>query len=368
MSFRKVRYKNFNFKIDYIILKTLLAVAICILVAYKTQNHNVIFFGGVASIVCMQHTYKHTLKAGGYRFIGTLIGGFIGILTVLICTLVPQHLIILSSFIIALFSMFAIYLCNLLSLSDSTFINCVVFLNVISNHDGKDGVFTACLYVSERVIYTLLGIGVAYLINHLIHLHKTNYQAPRIGGKIIKKIKSHNIAPNYSLGLRAFKTTFAIFISVIIAYILNNPAAIFFCGIAVVTCMQRDYKTTISVGYTTFLGTILGGLLGFLVAELCNFTTKYTNIVEFLLILIAIFIILYFCRLFNYQNMIPETCIIFLRMISQYNGFETNKSMFFFLLNTVFLFTFIGIGIALFVNILPFEKLLARFSLIRIQQ
>ncbi len=350
-------FKHLNFKIDYIIVKTLIAVGICIIAAYLTENHNVIFFGGVAAIVCMQHTYEHTLKSGGYRFLGTLIGGFIGIVTILTCTLIPYDLIGMNSIIIALFSMLAIYLSNFLGISDSTFINCVVFLNVISNHTGKEGIYTAWHYVSERVTYTLLGIGSAYLINRLIHLHKNNYKVPHIGGKVIKKIKNHNITPNYSLGLRAFKTTLAIFISVIISYTFHDSTAIFFCGIAVVTCIQKDFKTTVSIGYSTFLGTLLGGLLGFLVVEICNLTTKYTHIVEFILILIAVFIVLYFCRLFKYPAMIPTTCIILLKMIAQYNGFETNKNMFYFLLSPVFLFTFIGILIAIFVNAIPFELL-----------
>lgn len=349
--------RKFNFKIDNIILKTLMAVAICILTAYITGNHIAIFFGGVASIVCMQHTYKHTLKSGGYRFLGTLIGGFIGILTMLVNTLVPQHLIGINAAIIALSSILAIYLCNFLNLSDSTFVNCVVFLNVVSNYDGKTGISPAFLYVSERVIYTLIGIDSAYLINRIIYLHKNNYKTSHIGGKIINKIKNHKLTLDYTLGLRVFKTALAIFISVVIAYVSDNANAVYFSSIAVVACMQRDYKTTLSVGCSTFIGTIFGGVLGFLVVELCNVTSQYSYVLEFLLILIAVFIVLYSCYFFHSQDMIPITCIILLKMISHYGGLETNGRMLDFLVNRILLFTFIGIVIAVLVNIIPFAEI-----------
>lgn len=349
--------QRFNFKIDFIIIKTLLAVAICILATFITDNYNVIFFGGVAAIVCMQHNYKHTLKSGSYRFLGTLIGAFVGILTILACSLVPQHLIGISSIIIAISSIIAIYLSNFLSLSDTTYINCVVFLNIVSNYDGKTEISQAFLHVNERVLFTALGIVAAYLVNLIAHLHKNEYKIPHVGSKIIKKIKNHKLTLDYSLGLRAFKTALAIFISAVIAYIFGSVEAIFFCGVAVVTCMQRDYKSTLSMGLFTFIGTIWGGVLGYLVVEFCNSTTRYSYTLEFLLILAAVFIVLYFCYFFNSQGMIPVTCIILLRMIARYSGTETNDNMLSFLLNPVMFFTFIGVAVAILVNVIPFRRM-----------
>lgn len=348
--------KKSKYKIDSSTYKILMAVTVCILTAYITGNQNAIFFGGVAAIVCMQETHENTLKSGGYRFIGTLIGGAIGIITILIMILIPKSSVGGNSIVIAVAVLIAIYICNFLKVSNSTFVNCIVLLNVVSNYDGKTEATHAFIYVGERILFTLIGVGAAYGIMRFIHFHRTNYERQYTFNKVVNKVKNHKIEKDYSLGFRAVKTAVAIFISVIIVYILHNVEAIFFCSVGAVTCMQKDLKATISSAWHTFLGTILGGALGFVVVQFCNLTTKYFYIVESVLVLFAIFIVLYICNIFNWEGMIPITSIILLKMISRYAGIETTDHMLEFLFGPVLIFTTVGIVVAVIINVIPFKK------------
>lgn len=349
--------KKSNYKIDSDIFKILFAVAICIGMAYITGNQNAIFFGGVAAIVCMQQSHEHTLRLGSYRFIGTIIGGVIGIVTILIETIMPYDSLGVKSMLIAVAALIAIYLCNLLSVSDATFINCIVFLNVVSNYGGKTEAAHAFLYVGERMLYTLVGAGSVYAISRFIHFHNTNYEREYTFNRVVQRVKGHRLEKDYSLGLRALKTGIAIFISVIIVYLTNNAEAIFFCSVGAVTCMQKNLKSTLSVAWHTFLGTIFGGVLGFLIVQLCNMAPNHFYIVEFVLILIAVFVVIYVCNVFKSEGMIPITSIMLLKMISHYAGVETTEHMLAFLFNPVLVFTAVGIVVAVIVNVIPFKKM-----------
>lgn len=343
-----------DFKIDFTVFKALFAFSICILASYITGDHNVMFFGGVAAIVCVQHNHAHTLKSGTYRFIGTLIGGFVGMITLMLIALAPSHIFVLTSLIISLFAMVAIYLCNFTGLPDATFVNCVVFLNVVSNYDGSAQLSEAFFYVSERVLYTLLGIAAAYLVNMLAHLYKHDSREPHEKVKIIDTIKGHKLTTKYTIGLRTIKTTIAIFISIVIAYIAGPVESIFFCSVAVARCMQRNLRETLYMGINTFVGTIVGSFVGFLIIDICNSMSEYSRVLEFSLVMLAIFLVMYLCRVFHIQGIIIMTCVILLKMVSNSGGSQTTADMLDFLINPVLLFTVIGIVIAIAVNVFPF--------------
>ena len=64
-------------------IKTGIGVMICVLIGYIHIIDN-IFFAATACIVCMQTTVKSSLTVGLNRLKGTLVGGLIGFLFVLI--------------------------------------------------------------------------------------------------------------------------------------------------------------------------------------------------------------------------------------------------------------------------------------------
>ncbi len=153
-------------------IKSSIAVAVCVLLSYVFHNRNVIFFGGVACVICMQQTSKDTIMMGVNRFAGTILGGTLGYIVIMIGTLIDEFYHGIEVPIIAAASLIAIYLCNLLNLNDATSISCIVLLNVSTNYDGTTEAAGAFSYVLQRVIFTFVGIIIALLVNKFIFPYK----------------------------------------------------------------------------------------------------------------------------------------------------------------------------------------------------
>lgn len=135
-------------------IKTGLAVMVCIIVSkYIVENP---MYSAVACIISMQDTVKGSVKAGFDRIKGTIIGGIVGYLSVLIS---PGNPIICG-----LGAMLTIYLCNLLKLNNAITVASVTFVSI---HMGII-VSDPARYSIFRVIDTSIGVLVALVINYLI--------------------------------------------------------------------------------------------------------------------------------------------------------------------------------------------------------
>lgn len=135
-------------------IKTGLAVMVCIIVSkYMVENP---MYSAVACIISMQDTVKGSFKAGFNRIKGTIIGGIVGYLSVLIN---PGNPIFCG-----LGAMLTIYLCNLLKLNNAITVASVTFVSI---HMGII-VSDPARYSIFRVIDTSIGVLVAIVINYLI--------------------------------------------------------------------------------------------------------------------------------------------------------------------------------------------------------
>ena len=90
-------------------IKTGIGVMICVLIGYIHIIDN-IFFAATACIVCMQTTVKSSLTVGLNRLKGTLVGGLIGFLFVLIR---PGSPVLACLGVIT-----TIYVCNVLNIKN----------------------------------------------------------------------------------------------------------------------------------------------------------------------------------------------------------------------------------------------------------
>ncbi|MBC8571445.1 FUSC family protein [Zongyangia hominis] len=161
---------NFRYKPGLRAVKTGIAVCLCLLVSCLF-GRNYAFYSCIAAVVCMQPTTGKTVHVGVHRFIGTLIGGFVGFLLLESAKLIPQYHDWAYIPIIPLFLLLAIYLCNILGRKDSAAICCIVFLNIATNFDR--GIHNSLLYVMDRVIDTSIGIILAVLVNRFIFPRKS---------------------------------------------------------------------------------------------------------------------------------------------------------------------------------------------------
>ena len=135
-------------------IKTGIAVMLCVIAGgYLIQNP---FYSAIACIISMQDTVKGSMTAGLSRVKGTVLGGIIGFLIVLIKPGSP----ILCGFGV----MSTIYLCNMLKINKSVVVACVTFLSIhlgiIDSNPAQYSFF--------RVLDTSIGVVIGIFINYIL--------------------------------------------------------------------------------------------------------------------------------------------------------------------------------------------------------
>lgn len=132
-------------------IKTGLAVTLCcILARFAVDN---MFYCATACVVTMQDTIKTSFKMGSQRVFGTLIGGIVGFLLVLIS---PANPILCGIGI-----MIVIKSCEILKLS-SLVVSSVTFFSLYLGYINNDPL----AYSVQRVIDTSVGVIVGLIINY----------------------------------------------------------------------------------------------------------------------------------------------------------------------------------------------------------
>ncbi len=146
------------------VVKTVLAVYICFLISFLKKS--LPFYSVIAAILCMQNDSKNSWEVGKNRIIGTLIGGIYGFLAIVLIKFLNielfnyLHYLVLSLFLIPI-----IYSNVYLKVPNSTYISCVVFMSITVSHGGD---IAPMYFALNRVIDTLIGIGVSLIINKTI--------------------------------------------------------------------------------------------------------------------------------------------------------------------------------------------------------
>lgn len=136
--------------------KTGLAVLVTALLAMVIPNtvpFNIIF----ASVICMETSVVSSFQAGANRVVGTFIGALV--------SLVLLYLPIPNPIRLALGVMLVIYICNRLNIKKSVGIGASIVILIMTG----SGAVGPLEYTIRRILDTLLGIGVATLINMFIY-------------------------------------------------------------------------------------------------------------------------------------------------------------------------------------------------------
>lgn len=151
------------------VIKTCLAITICLIIEYF-RGTSMPYHSSIAAIVCMQPTLLSTFKTAVDRTFGTLIAGLYGYLFItFFYERMGLSLSPLTYFImIGLMTLPLMMLMVAIKKQGGLAITVVVFLIVVINAGATDPLS----YTIERVIGTLIGIGVALFINWLPILNK----------------------------------------------------------------------------------------------------------------------------------------------------------------------------------------------------
>ncbi|MDL2217613.1 aromatic acid exporter family protein [Christensenellaceae bacterium OttesenSCG-928-M15] len=161
---------NLQYKIGMRVVKTIVAVTICMLISLVSHDTNLISVSAVSAIVTLRASNRDTLRAGLLRLVGTLIGGLIGLLCVVIESFVPFYNQGLYVIIIPLMMLLDFYICNVFNLTDAAAISSIVVLLVATHVNMAAG--EAISYAIQRVVDTLIGVAVATAVNMLIYPRK----------------------------------------------------------------------------------------------------------------------------------------------------------------------------------------------------
>ncbi len=155
----------------------------------------------------------------------------------------------------------------------------------------------------------------------------------------------------FKLGLRNIKTAICIVFCVAFSYIIGSKEAIFFCGVASVLCMKQSHSESLKTGVFLFLGTVYGGLLGLASLWISSYIPEKYSQLEFVIIMIAIFLGIYGCNATRANAAMSITCIILLKVTSAFYGSDKSYTEIIeYLLSVVLFFTLIGIIFAIIVN------------------
>lgn len=146
------------------IQKTVLAIALCFFVDFFRGGMP--FYSVIAATLCMQKDPKMGMQAGLRRAAGTFVGGAFGFLSILLFQYASIEFKSIPYIIIVSLMAAPIINANLLiGLPETAGFSCVVYYSVVVGHILD---VAPLLFVANRILDTLIGIGVAILVNVII--------------------------------------------------------------------------------------------------------------------------------------------------------------------------------------------------------
>lgn len=145
------------------IIKTGLAVFVSLFIS-GLRADGLAFYSAIASVICMQTNVADTLHSGINRVIGTLVGGFSGLLYLLFVHNLKLDAW-LNYLIISVIATLIIWFLASINRKGSISIAAIVLLSVTINH-GKEAAVPFS-FAFNRTLDTLIGVMVAIGINWL---------------------------------------------------------------------------------------------------------------------------------------------------------------------------------------------------------
>ncbi len=161
-----------------------------------------------------------------------------------------------------------------------------------------------------------------------------------------------NINKDYKIGLRAIKTSVAVAICALISTMFFHHEDVFCACIASVICMEQTCEQTIETGINRFIGTMAGGIIGYLGLE-CACALPYYEWVRIIFLPICIICVVYICNLINKKQAVSIGCVVVIVILSR-SGANTNSTLTYVIQRVID--TLLGILVATVINKYMFAK------------
>lgn len=148
------------------------------------------------------------------------------------------------------------------------------------------------------------------------------------------------------VGARTFKTALAVFLCMIISWVIPGMDGINSC-ISTIICMMPTTMETLRVGMNRILATIVACLAGMAVLFFYTFIPDWYYLARILLIPSFVILLIIFCNLIHRQEAILLCCTVFI-VLALGPEMSLQGAVNYSVIR--FIETVIGIGIAFFVN------------------
>ena len=149
------------------ILRSVISVWLCMVVYVLRGMRGEPFYSIIAALQCVQPYSSNMLREGKDRIIGTLVGAFWGS-AILFLELLPVggdfRTTVVFYILLGIFTGLVIYSTVLLNISQYALFAAVVFLGIAVYHIEDANPF---IHVFYRTLETIIGVGVAILVNSL---------------------------------------------------------------------------------------------------------------------------------------------------------------------------------------------------------
>ena len=156
---------------------------------------------------------------------------------------------------------------------------------------------------------------------------------------------------DYKIGLRAIKTAIAVSICALISLFFNHEDMFCAC-IASVICMEQTCEQTFDTGVNRFIGTIIGGIIGYIGLEI-SYLSSYYEWIRILALPICILLVVYVCNLINRKFAVSIGCVVVIVILSRSKGNVSSAPT--YVIQRV-CDTLVGIFVAMIVNRINFKK------------
>lgn len=150
------------------IVRSTIAVALCFVIYYLRGKRGIPFYSALAVLQCMQPYHTSMKEMAKKRTTGTFVGAFWGLAVILILLALNENRpggieeFFTKYMLISLFTGIVLYSTVVLDCKKSSYFSCVVFLSITVMHITDE---SPILFVMNRVLDTLIGIGLAIIVN-----------------------------------------------------------------------------------------------------------------------------------------------------------------------------------------------------------
>lgn len=122
---------------------------------------------------------------------------------------------------------------------------------------------------------------------------------------------SENCFSKFKIGMRTIKTAIAVFLCLGIHFLLGMETGLFSC-IAAVVCMRESVGKSWQMGLHRFLGTLIGGALGYLLVSAAAYMPHYQDGWYVVILPLGMIVCIWLCTLIDKKNGVIICCVVFI--------------------------------------------------------